>query len=180
MGLLDAIAKRIWRRRESRGALVPYVDPALVRRVLSNPQPAPPPRQCEVEFLLAFISDGDLSRLPAILSEAVVTLCDAGALVDSVSGSLVFATFGTLPGNKDTDPRQKRRDAASRLHERLGLRAVIVHGSGEGIVGEVVTGPRSHFGSAVQRFGESLKLLMSLEAGEVRELNKQHDGRAAE
>ena len=154
-----------------------YVDPALVDYLLSNPDAAsPPPRQVHVEFLIALVADDDLSQLPAYLAEATKVLRDAGAWLDSVSGSLLFATFRTFPQQAASDPRRDRENAATRLREQLGVRIRIVQGSSDGIVGDLGSREFSHFGSCLPRFSKALALLASLVPGEVRQLSKTQGG----
>src|SRR5262249_37215080 len=119
MGLFATIRRHFRRREQPSMAARSYVDPALVGYVGSNRESASlPRREGKIEFLLALIDENDLARLPELFEQAVTVLRDAGGWPESFGGSLVFATFGTLPRRSPADPRQQRMDAAARLRER--------------------------------------------------------------
>src|SRR4051812_37216894 len=96
MGLFDTITRRVQERRERRNAgkrFRSYVDPALVEYVLANPEAARLPlREGRIEFVIALVAGDGSERLSASLGEAIELLRNAGAWMDSVSGSLLFAT----------------------------------------------------------------------------------------
>ena len=175
MGLFETISRRVRQRRERRDAVKrfrSYVDPALVEHVLSNP-PAemPPPETREIEFVLAIVDDRNLGRLPELLCAAVDVLKAGGALVDSMSGSLVLGTFGLFPLRDGRSAREHRMELARRLHERLGENAAIVHGTGPAAVGNFGSAESGHwhYGCSMERFSTVIRLLASLRRGEVRE-----------
>jgi len=177
MGLFNTLGERIRRHRARRRAIRSfrsYVDPKLVDHVLSTPAASPPPpRTAEVNFLLAIVAHDDLLQLPELLAKTVAVLRSSGAWLDSFSGPLVFATFGTHPKLSSSDPRGQRQNTVSRLRAELGHNVRIVHGIRRGIVGEIVSDwSCAHFGSALHQYDEVLKTLASLSPGEIRELTE--------
>jgi hypothetical protein len=175
MGLLDTIGQHFRRRRERRDAAKQFralVDPALVEYIRSDSLTAmPAPEVRDVEFVLVIVDDDRLDRLPQLLGVALEVLKAGGAMVDSVSGSLVLGTFGLLGHRDGQSERELRIETARQLHERLGQDASVVHGAGRAAVGRVGSAEAgfSHFGASLESYSAAVRLLLSLRRGEIRE-----------
>jgi len=174
MGFFDHI-RRHRRRREIKGRSKGYVDPAIVKHVEAQPEAGrTAPRECEVEFVLVLIADENLEQLWETLHQVVVALRESKAWIECASGSLLLATFGTLPIPRPDagDPAEQRRSAVSRLQSRFSTQLRIVHGRRAGWFGDFGVW---HYGSAIVRFTELIAAINALRPGEERELTDSGD-----
>ena len=188
MGLFNAIFISIRERRERKSLirrLSKYIDPALADRIVSHPETVTTaaPRESQVNFVVALVSDDDLSCLPRLLKDVIISVRNANGHLN-LTGSLVFATFGTLPIPDERTPDQRRQQAVAELQQRLGEHVRIVHGRGAALVGTAGDSERgySYFGAGLRRFSEVVRILVSLSGGQTREFveGRDGDGSAAE
>ena len=152
-----------------------WVDPALVRRIEESPAlaGATAPTIQRIDFVAVLIDDQNLDELCKRVAAAVTALMEAGALVEGLTGSLLFATFGVIRAGDSTAKAEQRSKAVSAIHEQLGQSVRIVHGVADALVGDIGGGRGqfrwSHFGAVPRGCSEMLKLLTSLNPGDVRE-----------
>jgi hypothetical protein len=178
MGFFDHIRRRR-RHREIKQGLKGYADPRLVKYIESHPEAErTAPRACEVEFVLVLIADENLEQLWETLHQVVGVFHESKAWVECASGSLLLATFGTLPFARPDagDPAEQRRSAVSQLQSRFSTQLRILHGRRSGWFGDFGVW---HFGSAIVRFSELIAALNALPVGDVQELTDRGDALTA-
>jgi hypothetical protein len=156
-----------WRaRRRLRG----YIDPKLTRYIFEAPDATfPPPRSCQLDFILILLRDDNLDELPSLVERVTEVVPGSAGCLEHLTGPFIVITFGLSIPNPDA-PAQ-RIQTVSRLEECLAENVKLLHGQALALVGSLTgRGSRfTHFGSAFQNFGAMLQALATLQYGETRE-----------
>jgi hypothetical protein len=156
-----------WRARR---ALRGYIDPKLIRYLVDHPDTRfPPPRRCQLDFILILLRDDNLDELPSLVERVTEVVPESTGWIEHLAGPFVLITFGLALPNPEA-PAQ-RIETIERLQQSLGDNSKLLHGQSLALVGSL-TGRGSrypHFGSAFQNFGAMLQRLTTLQYGEMRE-----------
>src|SRR5688500_3847573 len=171
MGVLSAIGNR-WRRWRVARRSREYADPKLVERVLNSPPEPLAAERRPVDFIVALLRDDDLDALPDRLRRVTELVPNWGGILEILVGPLVLITFGAWRPDPKVTPdarRQQRVEVVARLRSALGNEVRLLHGRGAAIVGDFGTNRYSSFGTILEGFGDLLRNLVTLEAGESRE-----------
>ena len=156
-----------WRARR---ALRGYIDPKLLRDFAANPDmPFPPPRRCQLDFILILLRDDNLDELSGLIERVTEVVPEGTGWIEHLAGSLIVITFGLALPNPEAPA--KRIETVERLQQSLGDKIKRLLGQSQALVGSLTSrGSRlPHFGSAFQSFGAMLQALAALKYGETRE-----------
>jgi hypothetical protein len=160
---------RVAQRRQLRAAFSKYLSPEFVGQIekgsagllSTRPKPA---RIC---FILLQVRDDELVKAASDLSIATDTIIEHGGLVMETMGSCVLAIFGHSVGADPGQDHIQRDTAAAHLVANLSESIRLVYGDADGLVGNIGSQRRLHYGCLIPQFDEYLSAVFVLEFGKV-------------
>jgi len=154
-----------------RNAFGRYLSPELVEELTNSSgriQPLSPEKRTVI-FSLLQVRDDDRADIPARLRHAVEIAGIGGGMID-IMPPLVLVSYG-YPLDGDADAwRQQRGQMLERLLRDCGSDLRIVFGESDGLVGNLGSEQRFHYGAAIPGFGAAIQKLMTLEFGVASEV----------
>ena len=122
----------------------------------------------KIEFVLVRVHDHPLKAVPKRIRHVVDIALEHGAIVESITSSLVVLTFGIV--ESADDPARSREAVVPAVHDGLQGFVSVVHGHRRALVGNFGNAERQSFGSLLPGFNGLLKALMELDIGGVHEV----------
>lgn len=161
-----------WRERAAvRAALAKYLDPALVRRLSSQPDRLRlETERADICFILLQVRDDPVDQVSTHLAYAMDIIIRHDGLVCDIMSSMALMIFG-LPLREDPEKcNDQRAKSVARLVTELGANIRLVHGTTEGLVGNYGSEHRVHWGPLLPGFARHVNALTALEFGQAAEV----------
>ena len=158
-----------WRERARlRAAFSGYLSKEALDRIQkgSTASLSMIPKQSSICFVLLHVRDDSPNQAHAHLSTAIDTIVDCGGVADLMC-SCVLAIFGHPIGAGPDKTRIQRDVSISRLVAALGKNVRLIYGDTDGLVGNIGSRQRVHYGSLIPDFPRYLATLVALEFGQA-------------
>jgi hypothetical protein len=155
MGLLQ-----MFRRRRVRTAFGDYLNPEVIRRLLTRPDLVEPAVK-HFQFVVILLDEPDSRQISTLMSGLVGTLFEHKATVSRLSPSLIVGLFG-VPFPDGNWP-EARRAAVEGLLKGEDSRIRIAHGECDALVGNLGGPLRFTYDAAIPGFLGILKKLLEAE-----------------
>ncbi|HET6160377.1 MAG TPA: hypothetical protein VFE34_18680 [Dongiaceae bacterium] len=162
------------RRRNAaklRAAFTRNLADEVVDELIKNPRPlrmAPGP--AKIHFILLQVRDDPLDQAPAHMGKAFEIIVRREGNVWGIASSIALAAFG-LPFEEDAERAiGQRAKSVARLVTELGSDIRLVHGTVDGLLGNLGAPEHLHHGPMLPRFSHYLAALMALEFGRSAEV----------
>lgn len=136
-------------------------------RATAGPAPAAELEAKVIHFLLIQVAESDLATVPRHMALATDIIVRADASVETMLGSILFATIGAM--NPRPDDAQRTNQLAAEIVSRMAANARVIWGARPGLVGLIGTQERMNYGSILPRFSEMLRFLTDTPYGVARE-----------
>lgn len=157
------------RETEGGSAFGAYVSPKVIRRLLEEPGTGPAdPQVRHFQFVLTLADDTNPQALPETLRTIVNALMRHRSTITSIEVSLVVALLG-VPFETGNSPGARRELVDALLREH-GERIRIAHGECYGLVGNLGSEGRYHYGGLIPGFSSILKTLIETKLGTAVEI----------
>jgi hypothetical protein len=123
------------------------------------------------QFLVILVDESNPQKIPATISMVVRTLLQHGAMLSSVTSSLLVGLLG-VPFPKDDSPEIRRGLVEALLREN-GDQIRIAHGECDGAVGLLGTRERCSYGEVIPGFSATLKKLLEIKFSTAVEIDSK-------
>jgi hypothetical protein len=158
-----------WRERARvRATFSKYISIEQLDQIMKGPTATRSmlPKQASICFVLLQVRDDPLDQALVHLSTALDTVVECGGMSDQM-GSCVLAIFGH-PISADPDKNRTQRDmCVSRLLTDMGQSVRMIYGDKDGLVGNIGSPKRLHYGFLIANFHHCLAVLIALEFGKA-------------
>lgn len=162
-----------WRERaEVRALIKKYLADEVADELLNNPDRVRPKiERTDICFILLQVRDDPVDQVPAHMAHAMDIIVRRNGTVCDIMSSMVMAIFG-LPVSDDLEEaNDQRAKSVARLVTELGPNIRLVHGTTEGLVGNVGSPHRFHWGPLLPGFARYMTALTALEFGQSAEIS---------
>ncbi|HKP22489.1 MAG TPA: hypothetical protein VJV39_01385 [Dongiaceae bacterium] len=161
-----------WRERaEVRAAFMKYLAPDLVARLASSSGPLRPQvERADLCFILLQVRDDPADQVPAHLARAFDIVLRQNGTICDIMCSMVTVVFGHPIPEAPERSNDHRAESVARLMSELGANIRLVHGTTEGLIGNVGSPHRFHWGPLLSGFARYITALTALEFGQSAEI----------
>ena len=163
---------KCWRERaEVRAAFTKYLADEVADELLNNPRsPRLETQRADISFILLQVRDDPLDQVQAHMANAIDIVLRRNGTVCDIMSSMAMAIFGH-PISEDLDKSSDQRvKSVARLVTELGTNVRLVHGTTEGLVGNVGSPHRLTYGALLPGFARYMTALTALEFGQSAEI----------
>ena len=163
--------KRRRERAEVRAAINKYLANEVADELLNNPDRVRPKiERADICFILLQVRDDPVDQVPAHMAHAMDIIVRRNGTVCDIMSSMVMAIFGHPISEELEKSNDQRAKSVARLVTELGSNIRLVHGTAEGLVGNIGTPQRFRYGALLPDFARYLNALTALEFGQSAEV----------
>jgi hypothetical protein len=158
-----------------RRAFSKYLSPDVIEKLVDDPASLARPSPAErgtITFLIANVRDDTLGNVPQYLDRCLTIIEQCDGFVSEFFCSTVIAAFD-VPMRKQADHAARLcRSAVDQLLVDLGHDVRIIYGRSPGLIGNLGTSKRLHYGFALPNASASLVQLLTIEYGSAVEATR--------
>jgi len=146
-----------------------FVDEETVDDILEGKTEITQFKDCTVNYLFVQINDENLDKAIKNISEVCDIIFENDGLVQEISGSLIFSTFGfpIVEATSDLDILIKTKN---NVLQSLGKNVKIIYGIRDGKVGNLGSDFRMNYGTIFENYGQVVSNIFDLSYGEAKEI----------
>ena len=162
--------KRRRERETVRAAFKKYLAGEVADELLNNPSSLRLETQrAQVCFILLQVRDDPVDQVQAYMTHAFDIILRRNGTICDIMSSMVLAIFGHPISEELEKSNDQRAKSVARLVTELGSNIRLVHGTAEGLVGNIGTPQRFRYGALLPDFARYLNALTALEFGQSAE-----------
>ena len=145
-----------------------YLSEEVADELLNNPgQIRLETQRADICFILMQVRDDTLDRVQAHMETAFDIILRRDGTICDLMSSVVLSVFGHPVSMEPERASDQRAKSVARLMTELGTNIRLVHGTADGLIGNLGSPHRIHYGPLLPGFARYLTALTALEFGEA-------------
>lgn len=154
-------------RAQSHAVIRKHLSEEVADELLNNPgRMALETQRADICFILMQVRDDPVDQVQSHVATAFDIIIRRDGLVCDMMSSVVLSIFGAPVQMDPERASDQRAKSVARLMTELGSNIRLVHGTVPGLIGNIGSSQRFHYGPLLPDFARYLSALTTLEFGQ--------------